>query len=140
MFLYSMASPLLGFVDGLGESHHLLGFAVFRGCPCAFPSLCFILARNASIKVSSTLYTLETLQFSRKRVALFLSMRFRDKVRLSGVSESTWARWLSGDSQPSIATLEQVADSLSNCDRQLSDLNPMEVLAGILIARSSRRQ
>ncbi|NEP14766.1 MAG: hypothetical protein F6K14_32145 [Symploca sp. SIO2C1] len=84
------------------------------------------------------MYTLDTLQFSRKRVDLFLSMRFKDKVQTSGFSEATWTRWMNGNQQPSIVVLEQVADSLSKHSPLLSDLNPMEVLAGILIMRSQK--
>jgi len=79
-------------------------------------------------------YTLDTLEFSRKRVDSFISMRFKDKVLLSGFSEATWTRWLNGDRNPSTATLEQLAESLSS-KPLLSGLNPMEVLAGILILR-----
>jgi hypothetical protein len=36
--------------------------------------------------------------------------------------------------------LEKVADSLSKHSQLLSDLNPMEVLAGILIMRSNKQK
>jgi len=85
-------------------------------------------------------YTPETLEFSRKRVNLFMSMRFKDKVRLSGFSPPTWARWLNGERHPSTATLEQLAESLSVEDPLLDGLNPMEILAGILIIRDRTRE
>lgn len=114
------------------------GFAVFRGCPCAFPLLWLILTLMASINLVKMSYTLDTLEFSRKRVDLFLSMRFKDKVRISGFSEASWTRWMNGDRNPSTVILEQIAESLSNHSSLLAGLNPMEVLAGILIIRSQK--
>lgn len=81
---------------------------------------------------------LNTLEFSRKRIDLFLSMKPRDRIRLSGYSRATWHRWFNGERGISSVTLEEVAKSLSTHSPLLSGLNPMEVLAGILIMRDAK--
>jgi hypothetical protein len=81
-------------------------------------------------------YDLDTLEFSRKRVDLFLSMRHKDKLAISGFDASTWSKWCNGERHPSMATLEELAAKFSAAKPTLFGLNPMEMLAGILIMRS----
>lgn len=85
-------------------------------------------------------YTINTLEFSRKRVDIFLSMRMIDRICLSGYSRATWHRWFNGERGISSVTLEEVTKSLSAHSPLLVGLNPMEVLAGILIMRSTKQK
>lgn len=83
-------------------------------------------------------YTLDTLEFSRKRIDLFLSMRYSDRIRLSKYSDAAWSMWIKGDRDPSMSVLIALSERLAAYSPLLTGLNPMEVAAGILIMRSRR--